>query len=269
MFIVLKPEISSVSKQENDSLSLWAMLRNTIIALAVLGLGLCVLVVATSLLVIALVNHGKFEGRRRTSENNLRQIGIAMRQYHAEHGCLPRAFWKSATGERTLSWRVALLPYLEAKQYFEQIDVSKPWDSPENEKARIFRIPTYWMPIEDNSPLTDTSYVVITGPGTLFEEGRSLTFAQCTDGLQDTILAVEVQHSHIHWSEPRDFDIRTLRLQINGAHGAGISSPWPGGAHVLFADGSVRFLRNELLESELKAMITRGGGESFSADDSK
>lgn len=269
LVFVPKPEVSSRDAQVGSVSFTWANLRKALVSLAVVCFGLCALVLAFSWVLIALVNHGKFEGRRRISENNLRQIGIAMQNYHTEHGCLPRAHWKSATGERTLSWRVALLPYLEAKDYFDLIDVSKPWDSLENKRAINGRIPTFMMPIEDDSPMTDTSYVVITGPGTLFEEGKSVTFAECTDGLQNTILAVEVSHSHIHWTEPRDFDIRTMRLQINGAPSIGISSPWPGGANVLFADGSVRFLRNELLESDLKAMITRGGGESISFDNAR
>ncbi len=241
----------------------WATVRRAIISFFLF----CGFLVGAGFLLAiginAAVDHNRFVARRQSSENNLRQIAIAMRQYHAEHGCLPRAYWKSATGERTLSWRVALLPYLEQKPCFDIIDVGKPWDSPENERAKDCRVPIFVMPLEDGSPLTDTAYVVITGPGTLFEEGKYVTFAECTDGPQNTILAVEVQHSHIHWSEPSDLDIRTMLLRINGAPGAGISSPWPGGAHVAFADGSVRFLPNSLLESTLRAMITRSGGETF------
>jgi hypothetical protein len=45
--------------------------------------------------------------------NNLKQIGLAMHNYHDAHGCFPPAYIPDENGKPMHSWRVLLLPYLE------------------------------------------------------------------------------------------------------------------------------------------------------------
>jgi prepilin-type N-terminal cleavage/methylation domain-containing protein/prepilin-type processing-associated H-X9-DG protein len=60
------------------------------------------------------------------------------------------------------------------------------------------------------------------------------------------------------WSPPcRDLEYKRL-----GAYGSGHG----GGANVVFADGSVRFLRDSMSLSTLQALSTRAGGEVIAAD---
>src|SRR5262249_14827024 len=56
---------------------------------------------------------------RTVTMNNLRQIGLALKSYHNEHGRLPPATVYSADGRPLYSWRVALLPYLEQKELYD------------------------------------------------------------------------------------------------------------------------------------------------------
>ena len=93
-----------------------------------------------------------------------------------------------------------------------------------------------------------------------------MRLATCMDGPANTILAVEVVDSGVHWAEPKDLDIRTMIMKINGDRAKAISSPWPGGAYVAFADGSVQFLSSKTLEANLRAMITCNGNELVNPD---
>lgn len=241
-------------------------IRGLLISLALFAIGLIGLGVLFGVWVLYAVNQAKLEARRKTSAHQLQQIVLAMHQYHDDHGFLPRAGWTLPSGERTRSWRVSLLPYIEQKTLFNQIHVDEPWNSKANQIATSYRPSLFRIPVDYDRSDSDTDYLVITGPGTLFEEGRDLNFAACTDGPANTIIAVEVLSSGVHWAEPRDLDIRTMVCKINQGGAKGIRSPWKGGAYVAFADGSVRFLPNETLEANLRAMITRNGDEVVNPD---
>ena len=51
--------------------------------------------------------------RRAACTNNLKQIGLALHNYHEVHGTFPGAAISDRTRKPLLSWRVALLPYLK------------------------------------------------------------------------------------------------------------------------------------------------------------
>ena len=51
--------------------------------------------------------------RRAQSSNNLKQAALAILFYHATYGSLPPAESEDADGRPLLSWRVAILPFLE------------------------------------------------------------------------------------------------------------------------------------------------------------
>jgi hypothetical protein len=199
-------------------------------------------------------------GRKLSSKTHLKTIVLAMHNYHDVYQQLPRAYWLTPDGKRTLSWRVAILPFIEEEPLSERYRADEPWDSEANLLVGEEPISVYRNPGVEKGKPNHTSYMVITGPGTLFEEGKDISFDDCSDGLAQTILAVEVKDSGVNWLQPVDLDIRNMIFKINGG-GMGISSPWSGGAQVVMADGSVKFLKNELLESTLRAMMTRAGGE--------
>src|SRR5262249_39005449 len=71
-----------------------------------------------------------------STENNLRQLGLAIRQYHEQHGNLPPAAISDPGGKPLLSWRVAILPYLgkDGAELYKKFRLTEAWDSPHNKK---------------------------------------------------------------------------------------------------------------------------------------
>ncbi len=107
-----------------------------------------------------------------------------------------------------------------------------------------------------------TSYVAIVGPGTAFPDGnKNVSMAAIRDGTSNTVVVAEIADSNIHWMEPRDLRIDEMSFVINDKTKPSISSRHGDGAHVLLADGSVRWLSNSTPPEVVKAMLTITGGE--------
>jgi len=81
-----------------------------------------------------------------------------------------------------------------------------------------------------------------------------------------TLQLVEVANSGIHWMEPRDLHVGQMAPTVNPRAGQGISSGHKGGAIGLLADGSVRFLSENLPAETIRGLLTIQGGETIPED---
>src|SRR5262249_58195605 len=69
-------------------------------------------------------------GDRTRSVNNLKEIGLALHAHHDVHRRLPPAGIGDRDGKPLLSWRVAILPYIEQNDPYKQFDLNQPWEHP-------------------------------------------------------------------------------------------------------------------------------------------
>jgi prepilin-type processing-associated H-X9-DG protein len=225
----------------------------------VLGsLGTMVVIILPALLLPA-VQAAREAARRAQCVNNFKQIGLAMHEYHDANGAFPPAMTTDADGKPLLSWRVLLLPYLNDQPLYEQFKLDEPWDGPSN-KPLLARMPKVFAcpSLPPGSP--DTSiYQVIIGPGTMFEGSRGVSIRDVTDGTSNTLMVVE-STAPVPWTQPSGLPY-TPKAPVKG-----LGSVHTGGFNALFADGSVRFLKNSVPPTTLDALITRNGGEVISAD---
>ena len=114
--------------------------------------------------------------------NNLKQIGLALHAYHERYGVLPPAYVADANGRPMHSWRVLLLPFLEQQSLYDWYDFREPWDGPHNIKLLNNTPSCYICPSRLSYPTTVTSYVAITGPGTMFPAPRLSSSATLPTG---------------------------------------------------------------------------------------
>lgn len=214
-------------------------------------------------LLLPAVQAAREAARRMQCSNNLKQIGLAMHNYHDVHGTLPPAYTTDEEGNRLHSWRTLLLPFMEQATLYEQIDFSKPWDAPENRHLANMRIPGYSCP---SDPENGCSYMVIGGAGTLFEDDQASRFADIVDGTSNTIMVVEVKGRQTSWMEPTDLSFDGQQIVINSTPDSP-GSNHPGGAQVALADGSVHFLAQTIDLQLLRSLVTRAGGETIGSLD--
>lgn len=197
--------------------------------------------------------------------NHLKQIAIALQNYHDVYGSFPPAYIADANGKPMHSWRVLILPFAEQKDLYDAYDFSEPWDGPHNSKLHSQIPPYFRCPSHSGQPTGETDYLAVVGPGTVWPGSTTTKFTQITDGTACTLLVVEAHGSGIHWMEPRDLHLVQMPLAINPPRGTGISSPHGGtkskGARAAFADGHTQFLPSSLTPAELTALLTIAGGE--------
>lgn len=196
---------------------------------------------------------------RMLSANNLKQIALAMHNYHDTYGHFPPQAVYSKDGKPLLSWRVLLLPYLEQDNLYRQFKLDEAWDSPHNQKLLAAMPKVFADPAVDVKQ-PETVYQGFAGPQAFFEGEKGLGIAEFTDGTSNTLMVVEAANP-VPWTKPEDVPyLPNGPLPKLGGHR-------PGGFSAAFCDGSVRFLRQNIKESVLRALITRNAGELVDPND--
>jgi len=212
-------------------------------------------------LLLPAVQAAREAARRSQCTNNLKQIGLALHNYHDTYKCFPPAVITDEEGNPRYSWRVAILPYIEQQALFDYYDPNVPWDDPVNQTAGMTSISAYRCPSDGISVPYETNYVMITGLGTVGGlPNESTAFREITDGTSNTIAVVEIVNSGIGWSEPRDLTIEELSLRLNEGSGNGPSSRHPGGINVLLCDGSTFFIGDGIDPVTLENLFRRDDG---------
>jgi hypothetical protein len=211
------------------------------------------------------------------SARNLQQIGLAMHNYHdAKKRLPPAATHDGQNGKSLLSWRVAILPYLEDKpaalappgtprafQYeslYKQFKLDEPWDSEHNKKL-LPKMPAVYKSPAAKGETDKTYYQVLTGPDTIFAfmGNRGTPLQAITDGTSNTILAVEAGEA-VPWTKPADvaYDAKKPLPKFGGISKAGFN--------ILMCDGSTRLVRPGFNERIFRDAITPRGGEVADLD---
>jgi hypothetical protein len=209
-----------------------------------------------------LVKNTSIEFRRTQSRHNLKQIGLALHLYHDEHARLPAGGTFDRLGRPLLSWQTSILPYIDEAALFGRIHLDRPWDAPENAAALSTIVQAYQIPVMGPEVRSDASGRGLShyaGNARVLGGGPGLPLSAFDDGTSTTFIAGEVNASFRPWGDPVNW--RDAALGINRSP-EGFGSLWSGGMHLLLADGSVRFVSENIDQQVLDALATPDGGET-------
>ncbi len=190
--------------------------------------------------------------QRVMSQNNLKQIGLALHMYHDTHGRLPPAVVTDANGKPLYSGRVLLLPFLEQAGVYERFDKDKAWDSPENKTLSELPIGTFQDPANQTGNFSRSDYVFATGAGTVFDGNKSVKFRDVTDGLSNTVVVIGTTNGPTSWAAPTEWSIDS---------GTVPASAHPDSILLLYADGSVRMMKPKFFGENMRALTSKGSGD--------
>ncbi|WP_439622722.1 DUF1559 domain-containing protein [Gemmata sp.] len=155
-------------------------------------------------------------------QNNLKQIGIALHNYHDVYGRFPHGHVAESAGDDKVfgSWVKLILPLVELGSVYDKFDHTQSWWKSQNQTVRGFKLPIFTCPSDIDAPVSNSAqdfgfrgnYVGNTGIGKwiraypssnqtqLTVKGPFLhagytTFAAMTDGTSNTAGVSEIRKS--------------------------------------------------------------------------
>ncbi|MBP90894.1 MAG: hypothetical protein CMJ64_29985 [Planctomycetaceae bacterium] len=203
---------------------------------------------------------GRAAGLRTRSLNNLKQIALAMHNYHDTYKRFPAAT-QLGPKDTPRSWRVTLLPWLEQQALYDEYRQDEPWDSENNQRV-LAKMPDVFRCPMDTAGSTATSYFTFVSPRqergrrpvAAFEENVGLSFRDFIDGTSNIILAVETKKPGTPWTKPEDLPFTEDRPLPK------LGGWYPGGFNLALCDGSARFVTDQIDEATLRRLIMRNDG---------
>ncbi len=211
---------------------------------------------------------------RMSSRNNLKQIGLALHNYHDQYRSFPLGQIDNSEGKVLHGWLTSLLPFVEHQELYEQIDMNAPWNDEANRKLFTQPLSIYNNPaIREEEQLIDSATGLpvahYAGNVRVIKRNTGVKIGDITnDGTTLTILAGEINSQFQPWGKPSH--LRDPAHGINKhLYGFGSSFRYDGGGggvQFLMVDGSVRFIDNDIDPKILKALSTPDGGEEINEE---
>lgn len=231
-------------------------------------------------LLLPAVQMAREAARRASCLNNLRQMGIGLHNYHDVLNCFPPGGVEPRTAlkpaGRQIAWSAMLLPYIEQRPLYDQLDTGKAFDAPENSAAAATLLSIYVCPsVPQGDQLKSGRGPCLYGgiygerivspnnpaKGTMLYD-RAISIADIHDGTSSTLIVAEdCDFADGQWINGRNVFDQAYAINQAPSFENDIRSKHPGGANALFCDGSARFLSETMELTTLAAICTRALGE--------
>jgi prepilin-type N-terminal cleavage/methylation domain-containing protein/prepilin-type processing-associated H-X9-DG protein len=219
-------------------------------------------------------------------QNNLKQLGLALHNFHDAHGTFPASGWTVAgpgnPNGKFVGWRALSLPYIEQQNLQNLYDFNVHWWEGRNLSAAVFPVKVYQCPSVPQrksvtsappkpprpgmtfpGPLAPTDYEAIMGPQPSVNPAlypspatnRAVMFRNSTvrmveilDGTSSTIVLVECA------ARPLIYRGRTQRPELLNDQGQGwIDSEGPFSLDGATPDGSMQSMGPQLTPRGINA----------------
>lgn len=279
--VVVQPLFPNVSVAGVDADGVTYTSRNSLAGIPFAGAFDGGTAVATTAVLTALllpaVQQAREAARRTQSRNNLKQMMLALHNYHDVYQQFPEGTYpnEKLDPDERLSWLTSILPFLDQANLYNEIDFDGGWEDEANQQPLQTVLPVYQNPSMVESPpeYASTHYVGIAGVGEdgpmlpvtskkagVFAYNRGTRIRDILDGTSNT-MAITDSSEPGPWGAGGRATIKSLTTKpyINGPDGIG--GPHVGGISVGMCDGSVRFISENIDPDVFEALSTIRGGE--------
>ncbi len=111
-----------------------------LVVIAIIGILLALLLPA--------VQAAREAARQLACRNNLKQLGLALQNYHGQRREFPPSMIRNGDGPRHANWVIMILPFLEQQPLFDQFDLDFEISDPVNETARSTHVSVMTCPTD-------------------------------------------------------------------------------------------------------------------------
>jgi prepilin-type N-terminal cleavage/methylation domain-containing protein/prepilin-type processing-associated H-X9-DG protein len=138
-------------------------------------------------LLLPAVQAAREAARRAQCVNNLKQLGLAIQNYHDVNGAIPpTALNSSATATPDFAMKGRMLPYLEQTVAYNALNMYALYNDPVNFTVRVIQINSFLCPSDTNIPNGPTTVGGMTGqPGYHSYPNNIGTFATNNGNMYD------------------------------------------------------------------------------------
>ncbi|WP_310820926.1 DUF1559 family PulG-like putative transporter [Stratiformator vulcanicus] len=194
------------------------------------------------------------------SKNNLKNIVLGIYNYADTHDQqLPPGGLYHSDGRGRHGWATLILPYIDEPILYDQLDLSKDWDSGENRRLLQESIGTYRTPLTFGPADVADYFSHYAANARVMGADRQLRLQEITDGTSNTLLIGEVTQNLQPWASPHNFRDPTLGL---GTHPWGFDGPWERDiCQFAMADGSAREINEDIDPEVLRRLALPNDGE--------
>lgn len=163
-------------------------------------------------LLLPAVQAARESARQATCRNNLKQTGVALHAYHAQHGEFPAgAKMHARSGQKSIGWHVLVLPHMDQRPLYAEIAPNEEGGARSHAANEI--VPNYFCPTAEPTSQQDTdlesaNYVGVAGAG-LTREDWPVEEVACGLAATDGVLYLR---SHVSVTDIGDGSSHTLAV---------------------------------------------------------
>lgn len=217
----------------------------------------CVLLLIA--LILPAIQQAREAARRSHSKNNLKQLGLAVHNYHDVHKSFPPGSIIAEDGTAMHGWESMILPYLDAAPTYNYIDFDYPWEDPFNKHVFLNRPYSVLLNPVLRSSATPEGFCLshYSSNSALFHRNSSVSFEDLDAGAANVWMTSELFQDWQPWGAPYYWHDLEWPVKI-----AEDEEGWTlDGAHLLMADGSVRYFGVEPDQMKLIEQIRNASPE--------
>jgi prepilin-type N-terminal cleavage/methylation domain-containing protein/prepilin-type processing-associated H-X9-DG protein len=131
-----------------------------LVVIAIIGVLLGILLPA--------VQAAREASRRSQCANNIKQMGLALQNYHSQHRRFPPASpLHTREGNPSISWRVMILPFLEETALYQEIETTPDGGAinwrPGQRAIDVYLCPSTERPVTNGTTLVASHYAAVSG----------------------------------------------------------------------------------------------------------
>ena len=218
------------------------------------------LIIGGVFLLLPAIQQSREAARRTQSKNNLKQLGLALHNYHDNYVCFPPGTIANSTGKTFHGWQTMLLPYMDRAPLYNQINFHIPWNESTNASLSKSTIPALQNPRIDGNKASSEGYSLThySANSNLMWNNSNMRIAKITDGTSNTLLGGDIGAAFPPWAAPGNFRDPTNGLS-GGSQGFGTGNG--GYAQMLMGDGSIRLINSNIDPKVLRRLSLPNDGE--------